>query len=93
MIKTKNGDNFAVDTSDGTSKVGGGALPLMELSTRLIRLTPKAMSAQQIHESFKSMDIPIIVRVEHDKVLLDVRTIQEIELAAVAAAIDNLNSM
>lgn len=93
MIKTKDGGNFTVDTSDGTSKVGGGALPLMELSTRLIRLTPKAMSAQQIHESFKSKDVPIIVRVEHNKVLLDVRTIQESELATVAAAISDLNSM
>lgn len=76
MIEKKDGDNFKVDMVDGISKVGGGALPLMELNTRLIRLTPKGKSAQQIHESFKSNDIPIIVRVEQDRVLLDMRTIQ-----------------
>ncbi|MFC1840091.1 L-seryl-tRNA(Sec) selenium transferase [Thermodesulfobacteriota bacterium] len=91
MIETKDGNNFIVDTVDGISKVGGGALPLMELPTRLVRLTPKAVPAQQIHESFKSKDIPIIVRVEQDKVLLDVRTIQDSELKTVASAINDLN--
>lgn len=91
MIEKKDGDNFRVDTVDGISKVGGGSLPLMELHTRLVRLTPKATSAQQIHESFKSEDIPIIVRVEQDRVLLDVRTIQDDELKTVAAAVNNFN--
>jgi L-seryl-tRNA(Ser) seleniumtransferase len=93
MIGKKDGDNFKVDTVDGISKVGGGALPLMGLHTRLIRLTPKAMSAQQVHEIFKSKDIPIIVRVEQDKVLLDVRTIQDSELKTVASAINDLNGL
>lgn len=93
MIKTKDGENFKVELSDGISKVGGGALPLLELHTRLVRLIPKAMPAQQINELLKSNDVPIIVRLEQEKVLLDVRTIQNSELKTVAAAIDDLNSI
>ena len=92
MIKPKDGDNFKVDTVDGTSKVGGGAMPLMALHTRLLRLRPEKMTAHHINETLKSCDPPIIVRVEQDSVLLDVRTIQDRELKTVAKAINELNS-
>ena len=92
MIKIKEGDNFRVDTVDGISKVGGGAMPLLELNTRLLRLSPVKMTAQQINETLKACDPPVIVRVEQDSVLLDVRTIQDKELKTVAQAINDLNS-
>ena len=91
MIKIKGGDNFKVDTVDGNSKVGGGAMPLMELHTRLLRLTPVKMAAYQINEKLKACDPPVIVRVEQDSVLLDVRTIQNKELKIVAQAVNDLN--
>ena len=92
MIKTKDGDNFKVDTVDGISKVGGGAMPLMELHTRLLRLRPVKMTAQLINEKLKAFNPPVIVRVEQDSVLLDVRTIQDKELKTVAKAINEINS-
>ena len=91
MISAKDGKNFKVDTVDGESKVGGGALPLMELHTCLVRLNPSEITAHQINETLKAGDPPIIVRVEQDSVLLDVRTIQEKELKVVAKAIGDLN--
>ncbi len=92
MITEKKGENFKVDTVDGNSKVGGGAMPLMELHTRLLRLTPVRMTAQEINETLKASDPPVIVRIEQDSVLLDVRTIQDSELKTVAAAINSINS-
>jgi L-seryl-tRNA(Ser) seleniumtransferase len=92
MIKNRDGDNFRIDTVDGTSKVGGGAMPLMELHTRLLRLNPAKMTAHNINEKLKGYDPPIIVRVEQDSVLLDVRTLQDKELKTVAGAINGLNS-
>ncbi len=93
MITAKDGNNFGVDTVDGMSKVGGGALPLMELHTRLLRLNPREMTAHRINEILKAGDPPIIVRVEQDSVLLDVRTIQDKELKIVAKAISDMNSI
>lgn len=92
MIRIKDGDNFKVDTVNGQSKVGGGAMPLMELHTRLLRLSPVKMTSQHINETLKACDPPIIVRVEQDSVLLDVRTIQDKELKTVAKAINDINS-
>jgi L-seryl-tRNA(Ser) seleniumtransferase len=91
MIKVKDGDGFKVDTVNGQSKVGGGAMPLMELHTRLLRLSPVKMTSRHINETLKACDPPIIVRVEQDSVLLDVRTIQEKELKIVAKTLDEIN--
>jgi L-seryl-tRNA(Ser) seleniumtransferase len=43
-----------------------------------------------MEESFRACDPPIIVRIEKDRVLLDVRTIQDGELKTVAEAIKRL---
>lgn len=69
--------NFTIDLMDGDSKVGGGALPLLELPSRLLCLVPRGLSAHYMEKWFRSYDPPIIVRVESDNVLLDARTIQE----------------
>jgi L-seryl-tRNA(Ser) seleniumtransferase len=83
--------NFTLAIRGGQSKVGGGALPLLVLSTFLICLTPGKLSANVLEESFRASDPPIIVRIEKDQVLLDVRTIQEGELKIVAEAIRRLS--
>ncbi|MGD2125541.1 MAG: L-seryl-tRNA(Sec) selenium transferase [Desulfobacteraceae bacterium] len=79
--------NFALDLTEGDSKVGGGALPLLVIPTCLLCLTPKRLSAHAIEAWLRSYDPPIIARVEKDHVLLDLRTIQEKELETVAHAI------
>jgi L-seryl-tRNA(Ser) seleniumtransferase len=82
--------NFKIDLADGDSKVGGGALPLFVLPTRLLSLNPRKLSAHHIEEWLRSHNPPIIVRVEKDQVLLDVRTIQDRELKTVARALKAL---
>jgi L-seryl-tRNA(Ser) seleniumtransferase len=83
---------FSVGLADGSSRAGGGALPLLELPSRLIDLIPKGLSAHQMEAWFRSYDPPIIVRVESDHVYLDVRTIQNREMKTVASAIRELSS-
>jgi L-seryl-tRNA(Ser) seleniumtransferase len=90
MIGKLDGKDFSIDQIDGASKVGGGALPLMELPTRLLRLTPAGMSARFMEEWLKTREIPIIVRIEKDSVLMDVRTIRDEELKMVAQAVRDL---
>jgi L-seryl-tRNA(Ser) seleniumtransferase len=93
MIGRPVSKNFKIDLADGISKVGGGALPLMDLKTRLLCLIPLKMSARYMDEWLRAFDPPIIARVEQDKVFLDVRTIQDEELKIAARAIKDLASM
>ena len=90
IIGKLNTKAFSITTQDGRSKVGGGALPLLDLPTRLVCLSPKELSAQYMGEWLKSFDPPIIVRVEDNNVLLDVRTIQDNEMKTIVKAIRQL---
>jgi len=85
-------DNFTVSTSGANSKVGGGALPLLELPTTVVCLRPKKMSAHDMEEWFRAYCPPIICRVEKDELILDVRTILDDELHVVARAIREMAS-
>ena len=82
--------NFSLEQMDGISRVGGGAFPLLELPSRLLSLVPQKLTAHQIEERLRAHNPPILVRVEKDHVLLDVRTLREKELKTVAQAIKEL---
>jgi len=90
MLAGSETENYTLERIDGCSRIGGGALPLQELPTRLLCLTPKKISAQEMEGWMRSYDPPIIVRIETDQVLLDMRTIQERELKTVAQALKKL---
>jgi len=84
--------NFVINLSDGFSQVGGGALPLEEIKSRLLCLSPRRLSASHIVEFLRSYDPPVVVRLEKNNVLLDLRTIQEKEVKIVAAAIQRMST-
>jgi L-seryl-tRNA(Ser) seleniumtransferase len=85
--------HFSFSLVDGLSKVGGGALPLMELKTCLFDLAPNGLSATTIEKWLRSYDPPIIARLEKDHVLLDMRTVRKEELPIVAEAIKTLSAL
>ena len=84
--------NFVISLSDGFSQVGGGALPLEEIKSRLLCLSPCTLSASHIVGFLRSYDPPVVVRLEKNNVLLDLRTIQEKEMKIVAAAIQKMST-
>ena len=83
-------ENFSVEQMDGDSKVGGGALPLQKLKTRLISLVPAKLSVQKMEERLRYNNPPVIGRVEKDRLMLDLRTIQESDFQTVARAVRDL---
>jgi L-seryl-tRNA(Ser) seleniumtransferase len=87
MIGALDQVNFSLALSDGDSKVGGGALPLLSMPSSLVSLSPGKLSAHTMEAWLRAYDPPIISRVEKERVLLDVRTIQDKEMKTVAQAI------
>jgi L-seryl-tRNA(Ser) seleniumtransferase len=67
---------------------GGGSLPGTELDSWAVTVTQSSKSAAEIDRALRGGRIPVVARVEGDRVLLDVRTIRPeeddlvIELAA-----------
>ena len=74
-----------------SSQVGGGALPLQTLPTRVVAIRPLRISAASLEERLRRNRPPVIARVKEEEVLLDLRTVAEEEekilLEAVCKAI------
>ncbi len=91
LVNSLKSDLFSIELMDGTSKVGGGALPLQGLKSRLLCLIPGTLSSQQMEARLRSYSPPVITRLERDRVILDVRTIQESEFEVIVRAIRDLD--
>ncbi len=77
---------FTATVIDGESTVGGGSAPGSVLPTRLVAVTHPTLSATKIEAHIRSGDIPVIARIDNDRVLLDPRTIDAADDALVIAA-------
>lgn len=75
MLRVKVSDRFGIEVKDEISRAGGGALPLAELPTSVVSMTPKFCSTVEAEQKLRGNIPPIIVRVKEEKILLDVRTI------------------
>ncbi len=66
---------LGVEVIDGESVIGGGAAPTAVLPTRLIALTHRQQSVDELCTRLRQSDPPVIARVEEGRVLLDLRTV------------------
>lgn len=74
----------------GSSKVGGGTMPDVDLPTYIVEVTYDKMKAGELAEKLRRNNPPIIVRVKGDVVQLDFRTITDDEVADVIKAFRTL---
>ena len=64
--------------------VGGGSAPATVLKGYSVSVQWNEASSQEIERRLRMDALPIIVRINHDKVLFDVRTIAEDEYRIIA---------
>lgn len=83
-IATLASGRLEVSAIDGTSEVGGGALPLEAIPTRLVAVQAARLTAQELEGRLRRTDPPVMVRIKDDRILLDPRTVSENELETLA---------
>jgi L-seryl-tRNA(Ser) seleniumtransferase len=74
-LKTAIPQGIHVQLLEGNSVVGGGSCPECRLPTTLIALESSAASPNTVESRLRSQDPPIIVRLEEDRLLVDLRTV------------------
>jgi len=74
------------------SQAGSGSLPARDIPSWAVRLTPRKGSLDELAAALRTGDPPILARVQDDGLLLDVRTLDEEELAEIAARVAALSS-
>jgi L-seryl-tRNA(Ser) seleniumtransferase len=72
---------------DATARVGGGALPLLELPGPAVAVSLPGLSANELAARLRAADPPVIGRIEDDRLLLDPRTLADDEVPLVASAL------
>ncbi|HSB69302.1 MAG TPA: L-seryl-tRNA(Sec) selenium transferase [Candidatus Methylomirabilis sp.] len=69
----------ACTVEEATSEVGGGALPLQSLPTRVLAIRPLGGSAMDLEARLRRGRPPVLVRIKEDRVLVDLRTVDPSE--------------
>jgi L-seryl-tRNA(Ser) seleniumtransferase len=64
---------------DGMSTIGGGSASGSALPTRLVALSMDGVSADALESRLRALDPPVIARIQDDRVVLDLRTIEPSE--------------
>jgi L-seryl-tRNA(Ser) seleniumtransferase len=72
---------------EATTRVGGGALPLLELRGPALALGAPGEDPAPLAGALRAGDPPLLARIAGGRVLVDPRTLADDELAAAAAAI------
>jgi len=83
---------LSVRTVDGTSRVGGGALPLAAPRTRLLLAAVEGLSPTRLEAALRENEIPVICRLEDGRLLMDVRTMLPGDAEVIIKALTRLAS-
>ena len=59
----------------GSSRVGGGAAPEMDIPTWLAAVRPTSRTPADLERQLRRQDPPVVARVQEDRVVFDFRTV------------------
>src|SRR5450759_1350153 len=71
------GDAYWVAAVPDVSRAGGGALPMADIPTTVVTISPRTMSANELEERLRLGQPTIVARIKDDRVLIDPRTLTE----------------
>jgi L-seryl-tRNA(Ser) seleniumtransferase len=84
------GSRIEIDQVELSSKAGGGALPLLELPSKCLRIKIQGLSANKLEQHMRYYTPPIIGRIENDAFVIDPRTLLDDDLPIIRSAFKKL---
>ena len=90
LIKAINKKDVDIDIEEVKDQVGGGTAPDVYLGGWAVTLFIKDFAAEKIERKLREVDVPIIVRVAHDKIYFDVRTILDEDIDLIVNEVKNI---
>ncbi len=79
LAATLRRQGLGAEVIDGVSTIGGGSASGSALPTRLVALSVDGLSADALESRLRALDPPIVARIQDDRVVLDLRTIEPSE--------------
>jgi len=90
LLQELDSEGVVLTLKKGASMTGGGALPTQEIPTMLLSVKSSRISANRLDEHLRHCNVPVVVRISEDEVLLDLRTIDEEEFAFIEAGLQSI---
>lgn len=90
LIKAINKKEVDINIEEVKDQVGGGTAPEVFLNGYAVTLYVKNFVAEKIERKLRDLDVPIIVRVAHDKIYFDVRTILDDDIDLIVDEVKNI---
>ncbi|MCW5201134.1 L-seryl-tRNA(Sec) selenium transferase, partial [Desulfobulbus sp. F4] len=80
LLQEHIGATCSAQVADMTARVGGGAMPEQDIASSGVELRPALLSVSRLEKKLRGLNVPIIGRIEDDRLLLDMRTVGDDEL-------------
>jgi len=88
--KIKDVPALSVEVLDDKSEFGGGSVPAHQLPTKVVAVRHASLSLEALAGKLRRGQPPVFGRVQRERLLLDVRTLQEGEEEELAALLRRL---
>ncbi|HEY5175714.1 MAG TPA: L-seryl-tRNA(Sec) selenium transferase [Terriglobales bacterium] len=83
--------SLLVEVVESRSVLGGGAAPGSTLPTRVLAVKSEGINADELCAQLRHWETPIIARVEEERMLLDLRTVEPEQEEAIVAALESIS--
>lgn len=84
-------EGISIKLADDFSTVGGGSMPLSKIKSRVLSVNYDKMSADRLEKALRENSVPIIVRINEDRVIMDIRTVQDKDYTDICNAMLNIS--
>ncbi|MGA2687282.1 MAG: L-seryl-tRNA(Sec) selenium transferase [Candidatus Korobacteraceae bacterium] len=81
-----------IEVVESSSVLGGGTAPGSTLASRALAVRSGKLSSDEMLRRLRQWAMPIIARVEDDRVLLDLRTVEAAQDATIIAALESISN-
>ncbi|MGI9570643.1 MAG: L-seryl-tRNA(Sec) selenium transferase, partial [Desulfobulbia bacterium] len=78
--RSKINEKCTLNLVSTVSRVGGGALPEYGLKSWAVELHPAEITVSRVEKDFRALPVPVIGRIENDRLLFDFRTVLDSEI-------------
>lgn len=85
-------EDYEVQVEPCKDQVGGGSAPTVLLDGYAVAIRHKILTPEKMERLLRKAEIPVIVRISHNQVYLDVRTIREDEFGIIQNNFQAMNN-
>lgn len=83
-------DDFFIEIEKDTARIGGGSYPLTEIKTYVLTIESKLISSEKLAYKLRQTEMPIFSRIKNQKLIIDLKTVQENEIELLAGEINQV---